>query len=386
MGFFSSIGKAFKKVFKGVKKVVKKIGSGIKKVASKVAKAYGKLGIVGQLGLMFVLPGIGQTLAGWGTSMAASSNALVSFAGQTLSAGVNFVSQVGNAFSSITEGVTGFIGDFAKATANKLGMGGVFPSVTESTFSDAFANLGTKVSEAGSSLMKGLTGDVSGNALFETAASKVAEEGLLNQGTLPGLEDKVAESLPELVAPTAEVGVTAQAATASTLVDPITGAISSAAPVTDVITGAVASPVDVAASTITAAAETPSLLDKAWTATKTAAADVYSSAVETITNPGKLVSEGIESGVKSSVTSAIRQATGVEQAPEYTQYSYATYVPEMATGSDIGMGGYGQFDPQSYVRSNFDSINAQPYGFNAAAVNSANVYKRLMGAYGYGVA
>ena len=48
------------KIFKGIKKVVKKIGRGIKKVAKKVGKFVGKiiepfqkLGIVGQIGLMF---------------------------------------------------------------------------------------------------------------------------------------------------------------------------------------------------------------------------------------------------------------------------------------------------------------------------------------------
>ena len=51
------------KIFKGIKKVVKKIGRGIKKVAKKVGKFVGKiiaplqkLGIVGQIGLLFLMP------------------------------------------------------------------------------------------------------------------------------------------------------------------------------------------------------------------------------------------------------------------------------------------------------------------------------------------
>ena len=47
MGFFS-------KIFKGVKKVFKKIGKGIKKVAMKVGKFMDKIGIVGQIALMFI--------------------------------------------------------------------------------------------------------------------------------------------------------------------------------------------------------------------------------------------------------------------------------------------------------------------------------------------
>ncbi len=56
------------RIFKGIKKVVKKIGRGIKKVAKKVGKFVGKiiepfqkLGIVGQIGLMFLMP----HAAGW---------------------------------------------------------------------------------------------------------------------------------------------------------------------------------------------------------------------------------------------------------------------------------------------------------------------------------
>jgi hypothetical protein len=46
----------FSKVWKGLKKTVKKIGKGIKKVFKKVGAAIGKLGIVGQIGMMFLMP------------------------------------------------------------------------------------------------------------------------------------------------------------------------------------------------------------------------------------------------------------------------------------------------------------------------------------------
>ena len=46
----------FKKVRKGIKKVAKGIGKRIKKVVKKVGRAFGKLGIVGQLGMMFLMP------------------------------------------------------------------------------------------------------------------------------------------------------------------------------------------------------------------------------------------------------------------------------------------------------------------------------------------
>jgi hypothetical protein len=52
MGIFKKIGKVFKKIGKGVKKVFKKFG-----------KFMGKIGIVGQIAMMFVLPGIGAALS-----------------------------------------------------------------------------------------------------------------------------------------------------------------------------------------------------------------------------------------------------------------------------------------------------------------------------------
>jgi hypothetical protein len=59
----------FKKIFKGLKKVVKKVGRGIKKVVGKVSRAFGKLGVVGQLGMMFLMPyamsGLSSMWASW---------------------------------------------------------------------------------------------------------------------------------------------------------------------------------------------------------------------------------------------------------------------------------------------------------------------------------
>ena len=49
----------FKKLFRGVKKVFKKVGKGIKKVVGKVGKFMNKIGIVGQIAMSFLLPGIG---------------------------------------------------------------------------------------------------------------------------------------------------------------------------------------------------------------------------------------------------------------------------------------------------------------------------------------
>jgi hypothetical protein len=53
----------FKKVFKGIGKVFKKIGKGVKSVFKKFGKFMNKIGIVGNIAMMFILPGIGAALA-----------------------------------------------------------------------------------------------------------------------------------------------------------------------------------------------------------------------------------------------------------------------------------------------------------------------------------
>ena len=46
----------FSKIWKGIKKVGKKIAKGVKKVFKKIGGAMGKLGVAGQLGMMFLMP------------------------------------------------------------------------------------------------------------------------------------------------------------------------------------------------------------------------------------------------------------------------------------------------------------------------------------------
>ena len=69
MGFFS-------KVFKTIKKNFKRVGKWIKKGIMKVGKFMNKIGIVGQIALGLILPGIGSALGAWaGTTLAVGSTA-----------------------------------------------------------------------------------------------------------------------------------------------------------------------------------------------------------------------------------------------------------------------------------------------------------------------
>lgn len=110
----------FKKLFKGVKKVFKKIGRGIKKVAGKIGKFMGKIGIVGQIALSFLLPGIGAMLGKAAMGMMGSTNALISGAGKFLNVAVKIGQKAGSLVKSVGEGVTKVIGKTIGATLNAV--------------------------------------------------------------------------------------------------------------------------------------------------------------------------------------------------------------------------------------------------------------------------
>tara|TARA_R100000234_G_scaffold61957_1_gene37518 strand:- start:1878 stop:3287 length:1410 start_codon:yes stop_codon:yes gene_type:complete len=123
MGFFS-------KIFKGIKKVFKKIGRAVKKTVKKFGKFMGKLGIVGQIGMMFVLPGIGgalmQSFGGLAGNMAGLTGAfsgltgplagIVQGAGTVMKAAHGFVQTGINAFKTVSSGIM----EFGKTALNKI--------------------------------------------------------------------------------------------------------------------------------------------------------------------------------------------------------------------------------------------------------------------------
>ena len=113
MGFFS-------KIKKGFKKVVRKIGRGIKKTVNKVGKFMNKIGVVGQIGLALVLPGIGSMLGGLAGGLMSSSVGFLRGAGQVINAAVNIGTKATSMFKSVTEGVAKVLGDVVGATLNKI--------------------------------------------------------------------------------------------------------------------------------------------------------------------------------------------------------------------------------------------------------------------------
>ena len=122
MGFFS-------KIFKGVKKVFKKIGKGIKKVAGKIGKFMGKIGIVGQIAMAFILPGIGSALAStlgnvgtWASAVLANpaTGGLMKGVAHIVNGAAKFAGTVGRTFQTVTSAVKNYAGEMTKTLLNKV--------------------------------------------------------------------------------------------------------------------------------------------------------------------------------------------------------------------------------------------------------------------------
>lgn len=144
----------FKKVFKKVKNGFKKIGKGIKSAFKKFGKFMGKIGIIGQLALMFTPVGammgnlfagvgnaagnmlgkvIGETaikgVAGSGAGLLGSGNVVARGAGKMLQAGANFAKAGHSAFKTITDGISSFVGEFTKTAIKKIPGINNFPGI-----------------------------------------------------------------------------------------------------------------------------------------------------------------------------------------------------------------------------------------------------------------
>ncbi len=192
------------KAWKGLKKTVKKIGKGVKKVFKKIGSAIGKLGIVGQIGMMFLMPyatsalgsffGASGKLATWSSSLLKAKG----IAGKALGHTLNLINKagtfVGNAYNSVSTTISNAVdktGNFLKGRGFKL---------SEDIAAEAF------IQEKGLSIdydamkKQGLKLDVEGSKAFEKAiADSTPKISLETINKSLGLEvpkvDKVGELL-----------------------------------------------------------------------------------------------------------------------------------------------------------------------------------------------
>lgn len=195
MGIGSSLKKGFKKLGGGFKKAFKSIGRGIKSAMGKIGKFMGKIGIVGQIALMFTPVGammsnmfasIGnvaggmfskvvgkaavQGVAGSGAGLLGSSNAIVRGAGTVLKAAGNFAKAGHSAFRTITDGISSFIGEFSKTALKKIpGMENIMPKYLaggSDTFfagnDSAWSRVSSKVSSDAAAILDSFNEDIGG--------------------------------------------------------------------------------------------------------------------------------------------------------------------------------------------------------------------------------
>ncbi len=184
MGFFS-------RLWKGIKKVFKKIGNGIKRAVKGIGKFVGKLGIVGQIGMMFIMPHIGGFLM---KGLGAAANGLMGVAGKGLGGSLarglgtvlntahKFATTAGNAFGTITEGVS----NFAKTALNKI------PGISiEGAATNFFGNdsAWSRTLDTGSRILDPFKGSTSFGA--DTSFADAANKTGIRESTLRELNPQI---------------------------------------------------------------------------------------------------------------------------------------------------------------------------------------------------
>ena len=145
--------KKIKQLGKGIKKVGKKIGGAFKKLLKPFAKMFNKLGPLGSIAMMMILPGIGQLIAGWGANIfqGVSIFGKVGQFGQFMG---NAIKHVGNAINfvatapqKIFQTITGGISSAWNAMLGRPATGGTWLSGT-GTFTDTSSLIGKEAWQA----------------------------------------------------------------------------------------------------------------------------------------------------------------------------------------------------------------------------------------------
>ena len=231
-------GKFLKKIGKGLKKAVKSIGKGIKKVVGKIGAAIGKLGIIGQIGMMFLMPyamaglssffgTVGTKIATWsaklmGPGAGAVSKGFGKFLGAVHKAG----SMAVNAYQTVTQAIGNgvdrvgnlFKGEGFTLSADRTSVFGATKPVTTAPIApdaikvDAALPDASSVFEPGTTNLKGpqsLAERVSGQSID---ASSVFDTGTTNLKGPQSLADRVIadSSLLAPKVPIFEAGATSQ--------------------------------------------------------------------------------------------------------------------------------------------------------------------------------
>jgi len=323
----------FSKIWKGIKKVGKKIAKGVKKTFKKIGAAIGKLGVVGQIGMMFLMP--------------YAMGALSSFAGSALGTvgqwSANLLSKSG-------------IG--AKALGHTLNMvhkAGTFAGKVYTTISDTIGNAVDRVGNF--SKGKGFTLSEGRTSIFAKGneRSLLSTEGYKLPDAATVTKPTVAPTTPEIkldfdtVAPTTD---------STEMID-----INKLAKDVDV-----SNQLDISISeTLTPTVKKPNLLDFDVSKIEMPKIDIAGKAVETVTPDLTLgekltefatgkVQEGIETikaydpakaltqGVDKIIYNKALEAGGVDTTADYIDERTVINVPEMYDVASTNPGVFKEVD------------------------------------------
>ncbi len=277
-----------KKVFKGIKKAASKVWKGIKSAFKSVGKFMGKIGIIGQIGLALLLPGVGQILsnmlvgasgagglAGALQGMGAVGKAAAGF----IKGAVNVASKTSKFFGSITDGVKSVVGDTLGAAAQNLGI--TAESAIGKGLSKVGVNMGVEgwgevLTNASSSLEKigGSFTDIFSGTGPSVSSNIISQTGQqMTESVSADLTGQIEQGvkLDTKLNPTGDVVVTAS--DLSNAVSPTNQAL------TDLQSGAYTT--DKAGNIIAKTAQEPSLLEKTSQALTGQSVDENVAAIQT---------------------------------------------------------------------------------------------------------
>jgi len=370
MGFFS-------RLWKGIKKVAKTVFKPIKSVFKAVGKFMNKIGIVGQIAMSFILPGIGGVLAQtFGKAVSAlAGGALGSVgkaAGWILGKAGTFAKTIGQGFKTVTSAVTDFIGTTGKYVGGKLGI----PGMDKMTLGEAFGKegWGGRLSDSISKL------GAEASNFWQSDLESFADRGIMTVG------EKTAADLAAFGNTKAVEGA----------------AVQSAAPVTDPITGELKSGFMEQAQTsldLKKFNELPGEIsqDVLSTEVDSAKQSLFSKGLEKITGeksiedvfktaPGKAKAYAVDSLlsapgdlVKGEFKKGLSKAIGFGPEKYEQGLSWGGYSPQMRSqlseAAQMGLQPIMQDAYADYVTSS--SLNTNPQGIYGGANNYADYFKRM---------
>lgn len=389
----------FKKIFKGVKKVFKKIGKGIKSAFKSIGKFMGRIGIVGQLAIGFMMPGIGQLLGntiGSGftrlTGALAKGGKIAQTAGKVLQAGAKFAKAGHSAFKTVTEGVSNFIGEFTKTALKKIpGMDKMFPKLSgapdtffkgeNSAWKSVQSGIETNIDAIGKAFGEGMDNIKGIKNIYTADQARLGADALARtgQGTIPGSKGSIGQesllsdpkskfNIPEKdpFAFDGEIGKKYQAQL--DIIDkPLQPSTPKIEGMEDMSFGK--SNIDVGKINIERPETPKTFFEKFKDRGMEAIRSVPDKILEA---PGKYV-ENLGENIEQGLQTKTMQAIGLEDKPVYNYTTYGTYVPEFQTASiqDYGSPQINDramqmaIDPQAFLMQN-------PYGYGA------NIYQQQM--------